>query len=108
MTNKEITDTYIANGLIAKCCDYQFQRIKDKAIRQFKDDFLNDIIVFLYEYDNEKLNDAHLNNHMNALISRIIINNLYSVTSPFYMKYRAFQDRTEEITEQLNDTYGEL
>ena len=108
MTNKEITDLYIHNGLISKCVDYQFSRIKDKSVKQFKDDFYQDIIVFLYEYDNDKINNAHLNNHFNALVSRIIINNLYSTTSPFYTRYRYFQDKTDEITEQLKDTYGEV
>lgn len=108
MTSKEIVDIYIDNGLIQKCVDYQFRNIKDKSVAQFRNDFTNDLIVYLYTYDIEKLTDAHLNNHFNALISSIIINNIWSKTSPFYTKYRKFMDKSDDITAELEDTYGEL
>lgn len=102
MTNREIVDTYLGNGLIDTCLDCQFSQLDDK---QFKQDFKNDLILTLLEYDNEKLNDAHLNNHFNAFITRIIINNIFSKTSPYYTAYRKFSDRaTEEITDELKDT----
>lgn len=105
MTNKEIIDSYI--DLIRKCVDYQFAKVKDKAVRQFKDDFFQDLIVYLYAYDPEKVMDAHLNNHMNALISSIIIKNIWSSTSPFYTKYRKFMDKSDDITTEIEETYGE-
>lgn len=108
LSAKEIVDIYIANGLIQECVDYQFRKIKDKGIRQFKDDFFQDLILILYEYDVDKLTDAHSNKHMNALISRIIINNLWSSTSPFYTQYRKFMDKGDDITPEMEDEYGEL
>ena len=107
MTNKEIIDTYIDNGLIEKCVTYQFAKCKDKAVAQFKDDFTNDLIIALYEYDPVKVLDAHTNSHMNALISAFIIKNLWSSTSPFYTKYRKFMDRSDDITKEIEETYGE-
>lgn len=102
MTNRDIVDIYLKSGLIKQCVDCQFSNVKDK---QFKDDFFNDLIIILYEYDNAKMNDAHSNHHFNALISRIIINNIYSKTSPYYKSYRKFMDRAgEEITEVMKDT----
>ncbi len=109
MTAKEIVDTYINNGLIRQCVHYQFLKVKDKGIKQYEEDFFQDLIVTLYTYDIEKLTDAHLNNHFNALVTRIIINNIWSKTSPFYRDYRRFDSRTDEITKELEDTYdGEL
>lgn len=107
MTNKEIIDPYIQSGLLEQCVSYQFAKVKDKAVKQFKDDFINDLIVYLYSYDLEKVLDAHLNNHMNALITSIIIKQLWSNTSPFYTKYRKFMDRSDDITTEIEETYGE-
>lgn len=97
MSNKDIVDKYIKNGLIQTCVDCQFAKLKDKTKLQFKDDMYQDLIISLYEYDNAKLNDAENNNHINALITKILINNLYSVTSKFYKDYIKFSTRTEEI-----------
>lgn len=107
MTPKEIVDPYIESGLIQRCVDYQFRNLKDKSVIQFKDDCLQDLIVTLYDYDLEKLTDAHLNNHFNALVTSILIKNLWSSTSPFYIRYRKFMDKSDDITEQMIDTYGQ-
>lgn len=104
MTNREILDIYLNNGLIDTCLDCQFSNIKDK---QFKEDFRNDLILIILNYDNEKLNDAHLNNHFNAFLTRIIINNIFSKTSPYYKDYRKFSDKTDEITTEIEETYGD-
>lgn len=97
MTNKDIVDKYVKNGLIQTCIDCQFAKLKDKTKLQYKDDMFQDIVLWLLEYDNDKLNDAENNNHINALITKILINNLYSVTSKFYKDYIKFSTRTEEI-----------
>lgn len=106
MTSKEIVDIYINNGLIQDCVSYQFAKVKETAVKQFKDDVMNDLIITLYEYDYEKLLDAHTNNHMNALISAILIKNIWSSTSPFYTKYRKFMDKSDDITTEIEETYG--
>lgn len=72
-----------------------------------KDDFFQDLLLILYDYDNEKLNDAYLNNHLNALVTRIIINNIYSQTSPLWTTYRKFSGKSDEITKEIEETYGE-
>ena len=105
LTNKEIVDFYISQGLINKCMDYQFARLckVEPWKLQFKQDMMNDLIVVLYEYDNAKLNDAHRNNHMNALITRIIQNNIYSTTSKFYMNYLRLQLQTNTLDDIEGD-----
>lgn len=106
MTAKEIVDIYIDNGLIEKCVDYQFGKVKETAVKQFKSDLFQDLIITLYEYDFNKLLDAHTNNHMNALISAVLIKNIWSGTSPFYTKYRKFMDKSDDITTEIEETYG--
>ena len=102
MTNKEIVDANL--DLIQQCVDCQFASIPDK---QFKEDFHNDLIVILYCYDNDKLQDAVNGNHLNALITRIIQNNLWSKTSPYYRDYYKFQNRTDNIRRIIEEEDGE-
>lgn len=106
LTNKEIVDEFINDGLIERCIEFQFQKLArtDPWKMQYKEDMLQDLIIVLYEYDNEKLNNAYENKHMNALITRIIQNNIYSKTSKFYHNYLRFDNQTSELNE---GTYGE-
>lgn len=96
MTNSEIVDFYLKNGLIQKCVDYQFMK-QDKT---YKEDFYQDLVLELLTFDNSKLNDAHENKHMNALITRIIQNNIFSKSSWYYRRYRKWDLLTDEITEK--------
>ena len=94
MSNREIVDIYLNNGLIQTCVDCQFSKIQDK---EYKEDFFQDLILILLTYDNDKMMDAHQNNHMNALITRIIINNIWSETSRYYADYYKFKNKTREF-----------
>lgn len=97
-SNREIVDIYLNNRLIKTCVECQFSKLKD---RQYEDDFFQDLVLILLEYDNEKLNNAHNNNHINALITRIIMNNIYSVTSKYYKNYIKFNSNSDEITKDV-------
>lgn len=99
MTNQEIVDIYLKSGLIRKCVDYQFMK-QDKT---YKEDFFQDLIIDLLTFDNQKLNDAHSNNHFNALITKIIKNNVFSKTSWYYRRYRKWDALTDEITKKELD-----
>lgn len=105
LSNKEIVENNLK--LISDCVSYQFAKCKDRAVRELKDDFFQDLLLILYDYDNEKLNDAYLNNHLNALISRILVNNIYSSTSPLWTTYRKFSAKSDVITKEIEETYGE-
>lgn len=98
LSNSEIVQIYLDNRLIKTCVECQFSKLKD---RQYEDDFFQDLVLILLEYDNEKLNNAHKNNHINALITRIIINNIYSVTSKYYKNYIKFNSNSDEITKEV-------
>lgn len=106
LTNKDIVDIYIRDGLIKRCIDCQFAKLEEWK-KQYKDDMLQDLISILYVYDFDKLNDAHINNHMNALITKIIINNIYSQTSMFYKKYLKFNIKTDDISNLIKQEDGE-
>lgn len=98
LSNSEIVQIYLDNRLIKTCVECQFSKLKD---RQYEDDFFQDLVLILLEYDNEKLNNAHKNNHINALITRIIMNNIYSVTSKYYKNYIKFSSNSDEITKEV-------
>ena len=101
-SNREILEIYLNNGLIKTCVECQFSKLKD---REYEDDYFQDLCVTILEYDNNKLNDAHKNNHFNALITRMIINNIFSSTSPFYRTYIKFNSKCEELNnyKETND-----
>ena len=95
-SNEEIVREVLESGLLKKCVDMQFSKLAktDPGKLQFKNDLFQDMVIILYEYDPKKLNNAYQHNHMNALITRILLNNLYSTTSAFYRNYIKLQHRT--------------
>lgn len=97
--NDVIVEQLIEDGLPRKCIDYQFSKLckTQPWKRQYQDDMYQDLIVILYEYNNEKLNDAYRNKHLNALITRIILNSIYSASSKFYNTYIKFNARTDDL-----------
>ena len=112
-TNTEIVEYLIndENGgnLPLKCVEYQFKRLAkiDRGKYQYKDDMYQDLIVILLEYNNEKLNNAYEGHHLNALITRIIQNQIYSISSKFYTDYLKFNDKTNDLDVLLVKDEGE-
>lgn len=93
--NTEIVEYYLSTGLIQRCIDFQFKKLckLDPGKKQFKNDLFQDLCVWLLTYDNAKMNDAHANNHFNALLTRIIQNQIYSASSKFFRQYIDFDKR---------------
>ena len=91
-TNREIVDEMLEEDLPRTCLDFQFGKLckADPWKYQYKMDMYQDLILTLLEYDNDKLNDAYRHKHMNALITRILLNNIYSSSSKFYRQYLKF------------------
>ena len=94
MTNKEIVEKYLENGLIDRCLDYQFSRID----KEYKEDYKNDLIIELLEYD--KLDQVEADGKMNAFLTRCIQNNVFSSTSWYYRRYKRYDRNSREITER--------
>lgn len=101
LTNNEILKIYLNNRLIKTCVECQFS--KCKHLKKYEDDFFNDLILIILEYNNEKLNKIHKENHFNAFLTRIIQNNIMSTTSPFYKKYCQYDINKEELTKKYNN-----
>lgn len=96
---KEIIDYALKSGLLRRCVECQVSKAKTE--KQFLDDIEQDLWVWIMDYDIEKLSDAYENNHLNALISRVIINWLWSTTSPYHKQYRHFLENSDEITDEI-------
>lgn len=109
-TNLEIAQEAVDSGLLNDCIMFQFQKLgrTDPWKIQFSGDLMNDIYIALVDYDNEKLNDAYGKGHLNALITRIILNNIYSNSSNFYCRYLKFARKTNELKDVRDDTEQQL
>lgn len=94
MTNAEIIEKYLNNGLIDRCLDYNFNKIS----KEYKNDFKNDLIIELMEYD--KLGKVEAEGHMNAFLTRCIQNNVFSKTSWYYRRYIRYDKNSSEITDR--------
>ena len=109
MTNAEIVEYYMnddnGGNLPRKCVDCQFKKLaKSEPWKyQYKEDFYDDLIVYLLTYDNEKLNNAHENGHMNALITRIIQNQIYSSSSKFFTQYLRFSLKSNDLDDLIDE-----
>ena len=98
LTNAQIIDIYVNNGLIEECASFQFSKCANERWKlQYSGDMINDLIVVMAEYPNDKLNNIHQNNHMNAWLTRVLQNNLMSNSSKFYNLYLKFNLRTQDM-----------
>lgn len=106
LTNKEIVDSHLS--LIRTCVSHQFRKA-GKEDWDNREDFFQDLIIILYTYDNAKLNDALSKGEgmLNALITKIIINNLWSKTSKYYREYKQFRDKTDDIYLKIEEEDGD-
>lgn len=95
MTRQEIIDNILDSGLLVTCVDYQLK--KQPQHYQYRDDIINDAWYWLLTYNEDKLIDAYLNNHINALITRYLQNQLFSKTSEYYRKYIKLNSLSEEL-----------
>lgn len=91
MDNKTITEKYVKNGLIKKCLRMQFKKMDESWKCQYLDDLMQDIVLYMLSYP--KLGNVEENKHMNAWLTRVICNQIYSNSSAFfstYLKYNRY------------------
>ena len=70
----------------------------------YKQDLIQEIYLILLEYNEDKLKYLIDNNMIKFFISRIITNNYYSKTSPFYKKYvKPLRNNTKSIQDIINE-----
>lgn len=103
LSNAQILNIYLENGLIEKCLTFQFQKLKEPWKMQYSGDMLDDLIIIIAEYPNDKLNNVHRNKHMNAWLTRVLQNNLMSKSSKFYHQYLRFNLQTNDLDEVMTE-----
>lgn len=95
MNRQEIIDEIYNSKLLTTCVDYQLKRQPQHY--QNRADIIQDAWLWLLSYDIEKLTDAYLNNHLNALLTRYIQNQIFSKTSDYFRKYVKLNTLSEDL-----------
>jgi hypothetical protein len=63
---------------------------------KYVDDLTQEIYLILLEYDRDKITEMYNNKQLNFFLTRVIKNQINSVTSPFYKKYRKYYEYADE------------
>ena len=79
------------------------QFAKAGAKKQYIEDLKNDLVLEILQANNEKLNNVVQNKHVNAWLTRLIQNNLFSNSSWFWRRYIRPDVMGDEITERELD-----
>lgn len=103
MTVNDIVEEIYKTNLLTELCE------NIGVTKNNMDDFLQEIYLILLEYDEEKLIEIYNKNQLKFFMVRIILNQHHSKNSPFYMKYKRYQLKANELTEEIienNDNNG--
>lgn len=92
---QEIVNSIIDSDLLTTCVDYQLKKQPQHYAN--RGDIIQDAWVWLLSYDLDKLTDAYLNNHLNALLTRYIQNQIFSKTSDYFRKYVKFNNLSNDL-----------
>lgn len=63
---------------------------------KYMDDLVQEIYLILLEYNQEKLQSIYDKGQLNFFLTRIIKNQYFSNTSPFFKKYRKYYDMIDD------------
>lgn len=66
------------------------------------EDFVQEIYLILLEYDEDKIKFMYDNGQLNFFITKVIKNQWFSKTSPYYKKYRKFWDMIDDNKSGIN------
>lgn len=72
--------------------------------KTFRDDLVQEIYLILLQYDQQKLNEIKEKNQLRFFIARIIRNQWFSDTSPFFKQYRKYYKYKDDNYERPEDT----
>lgn len=92
---QEIIDYILSSKLVETCVQYRLNKCRSQYL---KDEMVQEVWLWLCSYDIGKLRNAYENRHLSALITRFIINQYFSKTSPFYKKFKKFDLCSDELT----------
>lgn len=68
---------------------------------KYSNDLTQEVYLILLQYNREKIVEMYENNQLNFFITRIIKNQYYSSTSPFYKLYK----KQYEIQDENKNNY---
>lgn len=101
MTKKEIIEKWAKE----KKVETLIKNHTDFSNNPYIEDLVQDIYIELFLKDNELIEKLENDNEIDYFLTKIIRNNLYSKTSPFYYKYNKFRKITDEIDANLDENY---
>jgi len=101
MTKKEIIEKWAKE----KKVETLIKKHTDFSNNPYIEDLVQDIYIELYLKDNELIEKLENDNEIDYFLTKIIRNNLYSKTSPFYYKYNKFRKITDEIEPNADENY---
>lgn len=95
MTVSKIVEELYNTNLLTELCENIGVLPKDM------DDFKQEIYLILLEYNKDKIIEMYNKNQLKFFIVRIIQNQYNSKNSPFYMKYKRYSQKANELTQYI-------
>lgn len=95
-TKQEIVSELFKDGTIRELIENVARRSLDFNLQ----DLEQDIYISLLEKEEKKIQELYSNSQLRFFLTRMITNNLISVNSPYYTKYRKFSALSEEIQQE--------
>lgn len=86
--------------LLEHCIHFQMKRYSTPL--EFKQELFQTLSLIILEYDNTKLNTIVEQNHLNAFITGILRNQLYSRSSSFYRDNLRLKNNSISLNEIYN------
>lgn len=75
---------------------------KNNISSPYVSDLAQDIYVQLLEKDSALIEGLYDRGELLYFVRKMITNNIFSVTSPYYRKYEDFRKRSDELKEYAN------
>lgn len=97
MNSRKIIDELAKNKVVEKLV----KRYTEFS-NPYLEDLVQDIYISLMEKDASFIQNLYKKNELEFFIMKMIKNNLYSNTSPFYKKYQKFREITDSIEGDIN------
>lgn len=98
MNSRKIIDELAKNKVVEKLV----KRYTEFMNNPYLEDLVQDIYISLMEKDANFISGLYKKNELDYFIMKMIKNNLYSNTSPFYKKYQKFREITDSIEGDIN------
>lgn len=79
---------------------------KQGEVKDGEEDLAQDIYLSLLEKDDRLIEQLYEDNQLIYFITRMLINNLRSKTSPYYYKYKRYENNKTNLTINEYNTAG--